>query len=378
MKILVLLLAALPLCGQFRYTWPFWGLDATSANNDLNTSASGGYSQSWVELGFVPSYSKTLSKVRFNVGTVVGTLGSSDVCVALYSDSSGAPGTATETRCTVTTTPTAAAWVEATGFTTALTRNTYYHLVFLNANSAPTSNYYRITALTLGDGNAAGSGLTTVGGGYRYQTSTTSGSSWSASSRAPGVVVEYDEGTREGFPFKAATTLQIYGTRKAGTEITIQPGGPHLAIRGVLASVAKTGSPTSLKLSVLRGTGNSRTAICTTGGSIAGAQMSTTRHSVMMWCDEGRVVLAPGETVAIVGETTNTSDSSSNRTNFGLLQFWSADYSLVSTGYTLKSILSTDGGSTWATTDYEFANLAFIGDDGRPYQVVSGGTAITQ
>lgn len=378
MRLALMILAALPLCGQFRYSWPFTVVDSVSSNNDLNGTASGGYAQTWVDIGFLSQHSKTLSKVRFNVGTVVGTLTSADVCAALYSDSSGLPGTATETRCTVTTTPTGAAWVEVTGFTTALTRNTYYHMLLLNAHTTPTTNYYRVTSFIPGDASTGASGVTSIGGGYRYQTSANGGSTWTAAVRMPGIVLEYSDGTKEGFPFKAVSTLQIYGTRKGGTEITIQPGGPHLAFRGVLASVAKTGSPTSLKLSVLKGTGNSRTAICTQSGSIAGGLMSTTRHMVMMFCDEGRVLVAPGDTIAIVGETTNTSDASTNRTNFGLMQFWSADSSLVSTGYTLKSILSTDSGSTWSTTSDEFANLSLILDDGRPFQIVSGGAVISQ
>lgn len=370
----ILLLALLPLAafGQFRYSWPFTTLDNAGANTDLNSAASGGYSQTWVDIGFVASASKTLSKVRFNVAAVTGTLGASDVCIALYNDATnGDPGTVIETRCTVTSTPTGAAWVEVTGFTTALTQNTIYHLVLLNANATPTTNFFRTNSLTVGDGAAGASGSNLVAG-YQLQTSTNASGSWTANTRLPGCVVEYSDGTREGFPYKGISTLQIYGTRKGGLEITIAPNGSHLAFRGILASVAKTGSPTSLKLSVLKGTGNSRTAICTATGSIAGSLISTTRHMVIAWCAEGRVLVAPGDTIAIVGETTNTADSSSNRTNLGIIQFWSQDSDLVG----LRSVLFD--GSTWTTTDHEMAQMSLILDGTRPLQSISGGFAITQ
>lgn len=378
LRILLLAAVTLPLCAQFRYSWPFSTLESTGSTTTFDSAASGGYSQTWFDVGFLPAASKTLSKVRFNVSGVTGTLATNDICIALYADAtSGDPGPVIETRCTVTSTPTGAAWVEVTGFTTALTQNTPYHLVVLNADAAPTTNFFQTNSLTTTNG-ALGANGWNLNGGYQLQTSTNGGLSWTAAQRLPGYVIEYSDGTREGFAYKSATTMQIYGTRKGGLEITIAPNGPHLAFRGIIASVAKTGSPTSLKLSVLKGTGNSRTAICTPTGNIAGALMGTGRHTVLAWCAEGRVLVSPGDTISIVGETTNTSDASTNRTNFGIVQLWSQDSDLMSTGYRLRSVFSTDGGSTWSTTSDEFAQLALILDDTRPLQSISGGFAITQ
>lgn len=201
---------------------------------------------------FVPLDALTLNNVRFFVSAVSGSLGASDISVDLVDFPAGAitattaPNAAIETRATVTTTPTGAAWVEVTGFTTALTAGKVYGIVIKNANGTPASNNFTVRWLT--DISTRITGTSAIG--WRKASSTDSGSTYGSSvTQVGGVRLEFSDTSVCGIPVSdISNTLAgdgIYSGRELGVKFTT-PADAKLRVKAVTARVHITGTPTGL------------------------------------------------------------------------------------------------------------------------------------
>ena len=206
----------------------------------------------WGGFSFVPRFSdtsKTLNKVLFRIATVVGVLGSGDISCALYSqDSAGKPASQIEVSTTVSSTPTGAAWVEVSGFSSAVTRGERYYLVFRNLNATPSSNYFSIAY----QGNTGGNNGFALGVlhylGWSKVHSTDSGVTWGNSSTInTNFRLEYSDGTFEGMANRGCAYVAgtaIYGSgRKSGGIFTSL--NATMNVIGIAMTVGKLNNPST-------------------------------------------------------------------------------------------------------------------------------------
>lgn len=171
------------------------GLLTSDSNNPSTGTLAISASTTRLLLTWLQEDAQTLSKLKIFVSAVGGTLAATDMSFDLVDFAAGAisstttPNAAIETRTSVTTTPTGAAWVEATGFTTALTAGKKYGVVIKNANASPGTNNFTVRWTTgIADGSIPGSGAI----GWHKAHSTDSGSTY-------GTGVQYVSGLRLEF-----------------------------------------------------------------------------------------------------------------------------------------------------------------------------------
>ena len=198
--------------------------------------------------GFRPVASKTLDSVRVYFSVYTGTLAGSDLECALYSDSSGSPGSSIEAR-TGSATPAVGVY-DFTGFTTALTADTQYWLVFRNTHASPGSNTVTIRAGGTDSGPLGYGSVSSVLGSV-WKTSTDSGSSWSAGNRNTcGFRLKYSDSSYGGLMVtnqvaasSMSTTYRQYGKRAVGAKFTT-PASARWSVRFAGLAMNKIGSPT--------------------------------------------------------------------------------------------------------------------------------------
>jgi hypothetical protein len=324
-------------------------------------------------MAFIPNFTdatKALSKILFYIQSVTGTLGANDIVCDIYDDSAtGVPGSSLESRNTVTTTPTSALWVEATGFTVTLTRGVRYWLVVRNANASPASNYFTVRSLSA---NAILSQLFCAHSiwGWSRVISTDSGSTWgSPLSSSVNIRLQYADSTYQGQPLSDQTTLvgKVYAGRKSGVYFTTPPN-VKLSIASIAMAIAKAGTPTvGAQFEVY----DNVTLIGTTDVIPLKSISSGYAHVAHL---TSPVTLPVGGIVRIVLAEPSNADSSSN--------YWQTQGYVIENSAASKALLPFGGiqktyydGSSWAQTDTEAPAFWMTGNTSGEFLSQGGLTA---
>lgn len=337
-----------------------------SATFALNGAASAGYSVNWLAYAFISLLGGTVSKIRVYANAVNGTLAAGDLVCDLYSDSAGFPSSSLQSSSTVTTVPTGAAWVEFTGFSTALTVGTTYWIVLRNADSAPTTNYptyINFTTLAM-LGSTADPGYSA----NLVYTSTNSGGAWTRTLAAGAFVIDYGSGDIEGIPLQSITTSdpQIYASREGGIKFTT-PANSGLNVIGVAGVLTKNGTPTGdLRYRIYSGSGSSPTLLGTTV-TRPPASINTSRTPKPLYFSS--VINIPASTIirVVASETTQT-DTSGNRYHLEQFVLSSTDTGILVPYTTQPELtLSTDGGATFTDTANRWPGIWLILDGNAPF-----------
>lgn len=290
------------------------GFTPNTPSNGANTRALNA-ANTWIAYGFVPSESKTVSKVKLFNSAVTGILTAASQSGTVYSDTGGTgPNAVIEARTSYTTDPpTAGTWIEFNGFTgtSALTAGTQYWFVARNNNGTPASNFptYSYGDTNTGCAPTFGSGIAY---GWHVRISTDGGSTWAASTAANicGIRIEYSDGSFEGTPFQAfgstAQASSVFANREVGNVFT-SFANSSMNVRGIAFYLSKTGTPTGL----LRFRLYNNTTLLGTTNSIAVSNVSAN-----MWIPAyfTSVIAIPANTAnirAVISETTQ-SDTNTN------------------------------------------------------------------
>ncbi len=217
---------------------------ATFQNNSVNN---------WFALSFMPYSSKTLNTVRAYVSAVAGTLAGTDITCDLYDSTgtNGGPGASVEAGKVPSATITAAGFYTWIGFTTALTTNTVYWLVWKNVNATQASNnctFRYVASLYLGAGYLMGSNASALRLAWGTATSTNAGSTYSRSGGQGCLRVGYSDSTYDGVTANNATAPasgdRVYSTRESGVKFT-SPSNAILNVCGIsMMYAAVTSTPT--------------------------------------------------------------------------------------------------------------------------------------
>lgn len=318
---------------------------------------------------FVASESKTLSKVKFYVSAVAGTLGGSDIVAELWSMPTGSIGSTTgpssllESRATVTATPTGAAWVEVTGFTgsSALTAGVQYAILIKNANGTPGTNYPTLRY-------TSGSYVYLIGqswNGWTKKHTTDGGSTWTGGAASiVGVRLEMSTGELWGSGIETggatAVGVGVYSSRELGALFTT-PSQVKLRVAGMGAYVTATGSPTGFP----RGRLYAGTSLLATTGD---SKQYVSTSTLQMWFSSVQELAAGTAHRVALGESTQ-SDASGNR--FNLHEFTienaAASKALLPFGSWVRTYYD---GSSWTDTDTGAPAIWLILDSDRPFGVV--------
>lgn len=367
-------------------SWPPAVSDVLTSSFPLSGSASGGYSQSQFAFGFIAAAGRQLSKVHVQISGVTGTLGSSDFCAALAADNSAKPGSDIESRCTTDASVTAAGTVSVNGFTSTstVTAGTAYHIMVRNANSSPTSNYWSILALVLNadsHGSFSNSNAGTMGG-VTYNSTTDGGSTWSKAPRTACLMLEWTDGTIEGWPCSnvTSTALQIYADREGGIKFL----SPNFVTKAVGAGcwMSKTSTPSAnVRFNVYVGastTAASRPLLASTYYVASNLISSSRAHTVGYFTTP--VVVPANSWITVAADEDTNADSSSARYNVSTVQLMTnyAQYWWRWSGTSPLSTYRTTTSGDWTDTDKEFGTCYLILDPAQPFLFPSGGFATIQ
>jgi hypothetical protein len=323
----------------------------------------------WLGISFIaPPGGPTLNKVLVYASAVNGApLTDAKLQCEIYSDTAGVPDSSLATTTTVTAKPAAAAWVEFTGFTLALTGGVQYWIVLKNIEADPTTKF--ITYKT----HATVSGLYCPYGPLMSVMTADSGTAWATDARygVGGFRLEYSDGGFSGYPIYDATsgsvTYGIYDDREHGVLFTT-PASGQLVVAGAIANVKKQGSPGyGIKFRLYKGT-----TLVDTSKEVFGGNIQSTLHAMAMFTAQ-RVLDANTAyrlTVMHTGSAGNTSnyyaltfaslhDAAASRA-LGPLKGWQGTYTTDSTGTPpsfsevttvvpcISLLLDTDGGEIYA------------------------------
>jgi hypothetical protein len=238
------------------------GFTPNTPSNGANTRALSA-ANTWIAYGFVPSESKTVSKIKVFTSAATGVLTAAGISGTVYSDTGGTgPNAVIEARTSYTPDPpTAGNWQEFTGFTgtSALTAGVQYWFVVRNNVGTPASNF---PTYSYGDANTGcaptfGSGIAY---GWHVRISTDGGATWAASTAANvcGIRIEYSDGSFDGTPFQAfgstAAASSVFANREVGNVFNWFANS-SMKVRGIAFYVSKTGTPTqALRFRLYNGT----------------------------------------------------------------------------------------------------------------------------
>jgi len=312
-----------------------------------------------------------------NKGSSTLQIATDSGCSSLVTDfSGGATGThlmrkVLQTTTTVTSTPTGAAWVEATGFSSAMTTGATYALLIRNMNSTPASNYFTIMVPYAPMGAAVLTTGTIFGLGWNYSTTWGSGAAYFSWYGAVGYRLEYSDGTFEGCPLESvATSDYIAGSNLVGARY-VAPAGVAPRIKCVAVAVATNSTPAAdMVLKVYTGADGSETLAATSSswGQIYVA--SSTSTVPRMVCFSSAIAVPAGGVVRVMGSSTGSSGSYGYLLSKVAIQNSSGSKALVYGG----AKYATYNGSAWTYTDTAFVPMAFVLDPSQPYSA-GGGSA---
>jgi len=339
----------------------------------------------YLVFGFKPRFTeatKQISKIIVRCSGVTGTLDSDDLVAEVWgATSAGLPNSSNvlETRNTVTATPTGAAFVEFTGFTSAATvsKNVQYHVVLKNAAAVPGTNYPSITWFpeqTSGSRVSLGNLYSTsIQNGWGKCHTTDGATLLSAVAATVGIRIQYSDGTFEGFVTSGTSNgVSLYSTtdRLDGAKFTYPATWPKARVREVAFSNAKSGSPTgNLKYRIYQGT----TLLGTTVGNAPG--VVTITNWLPDWFDTV-VEMEPGVEYAVLAYN----DADDNSSNFHRLKYVLVDSDNTALYCTIpggcKRVSTTTGIANLAETSAAVPIFALLLDSiNGEFSVSSGGGA---
>jgi len=347
------------------------GILCSSAQVPTATAMGTNAAATYAAFSFSPSGNKTLNAVRVYVSTVNGAPASGDIVADLWAANAGngQPYSLSqiETGKLPTATISAPGYYDFNGFTTALTANTLYWIVFRNLNATPASINVQFRYVSgLVTGLQGGTGL--FAGAWAAGSSSNSGSNWSVNTGRVGIRVAYSDGTYDGFPVNnvaaAGVGVGIYGAREAGMVFT---SPPHTALRvsgvGIYLN-GRTGTPSGL-FRVGLWTGS--TPINLGYASIPGAGSGVS--GMVSGFFSSSVIIPPNTTVRVTGGEESNADASTARYN--LLQ---CDYNATANSIALLPFQGTPNttyfdGSGWTqgTLGQTFYPFAVILDSADPF-----------
>lgn len=322
----------------------------------------------WYGLSFTPSEDKTLSKVKFYVTAVSGTLAATDVRCDVYDSSTGSPGTSQANTTTVTSTPTGAGWVECTGFSYALTAGKLYWIVIKNMNGTPASNNFTVQSFA-----GAFSGTMDAHSAHNpwSRKTTTDGSTWgtTTSTGVGGMRLEYSDGSMDGLPIQTTANTAVgdgvYSGRMVGSYFTM-PTNASVNVRCVAMYIIKgAGSPTGYPVFKLY-SGTSSPTLMATSANIGTASTDFTNGGIHYGCFSSSQNLVGGTVYRVVLAETTQSDASSARYNTTIVTIENSAGSKALTlfGSTQKTYYD---GATWTETDTDYAPFGLILDTDTPF-----------
>lgn len=323
----------------------------------------------WLGISFVaPPGGVTLSKVLVYASAVGGApLTDAKLQCEIYDDAAGVPNASQATTTTVTAKPAAAAWVEFTGFTLALTGGVQYWIVLKNIEADPAAK--NITYKT----HAYGTKFYGIYGPTTSVMTINSGGAWATDLRSSivGFRLEFSDGGFSGYPIYDASsgsvTYGIYDDREHGALFTT-PASGQLVVAGAMANIKIQGSPgNGVKFRLYKGT-----TLVDTSKEVFDQNIQSTLHAMAMFTAQ-RVLDANTAyrlTVMHTGSAGNTSnyyaltfaslhDAAASRA-LGPLKGWQGTYTTDSTGTPpsfsevttvvpcISLLLDTDGGEIYA------------------------------
>lgn len=362
---------ALGAQNRFPYNcgWPAWNYSTSSFA--LNLSASGGFSQRWAAIGFVPAKTRTLNTVRFPFVSVTGSPVAADISLSLCSSSSGVPGSVIETQ-NLSANPTSGFGNSFTGFTTACTQNQQYWLVMKNANAAPTTNY--VTLQGVGGMPLMTPGPSNIMAGWSLMNSANSGTSWTMNASMP-CRLGWSDGTYDGIPaYATANGDLVYSSRESGVQLTT-PANVILNVVGAAMFLQTSGTPSAgPRFNLYSGASpslmndQSSNAARTAPGLV---QISTISPFFCAYFSD--IVQVPASTVLTLtlGEGTN-SDTSTNRYFSRLVTFDTDTNSLPLIPFGAQQAFYD--GSSWTYTAGSTYPFALILDSTTPVAAGGGGS----
>lgn len=346
------------------------GVSPSGVGSSSSTALS--LAATYLAYSFVTSESgKTLSKVHFYPSSVTGSLAGTDVVCEIYADSAGAPtGAALATSTTLSAAIVAATWNSSSGFSLALTQGTQYWAVFHNANATPATNFP--TLRFIAGAPRGNSSFTAIETGWAKKLSTDSGATWAGSSQteAGGWMLEYDDGTFEGFPTNdiaaGAVGVGVYGTRESGVLFTMHPSG-GLSVRSVGMIVTKTSSPTgTARAKIYEGT-----TLVATSLDIPITSLTGSNYYAFLFASP--VTMTASTAYRVVLAESTQADASANRYNV-------YEYTVKNTAgaKALGPLLGTwqrtyYDGSVWTETDTAWPVIALLLDSDAPFVAASSG-----
>lgn len=263
--------------GQMSIGFP---VDASGgpSNNNLSTATS------YSAFGFITNGAETLSEVTVYYSGTTGTPTAAGSVCELHADNSGDPAVASTETKTLAGAPSGAGAQTWTGFTTAITANTYYWIVFKNATATPASNFQTLQyfqnqpATSKTSSNFSITGANTAGG-FVYK-STTDGTTYSSGGNNPlpafGIKLKFSSGRYLGYLITDGsqdTGSTVYATRRWGAKFTIPSTWPTINLGGASMQISNTGTkPASgLKYEIYSGSSTtpSLVANCTSASRAA-------------------------------------------------------------------------------------------------------------
>lgn len=204
-------------------------------------------STTWFAVAFTPDSGRTLNAIRQYISAIAGALASTDITCDLYDSTGtgGIPGATIETGKLPTATITAAGWYDFTGFSTVLTANTQYWLVFKNVTAVAATNnctFRLVNSVRLPWSTGDGSRLM-----WGAASSVNSGTSWTQTPGRLATRIAYADGY-DGIPVSNAVAAAVgdgvYATRESGVKFTsplnsvLRVVGAAFYIGGLTASPA--------------------------------------------------------------------------------------------------------------------------------------------
>ena len=300
-------------------------------------------------ISFIPTQTITLAKVNFSAASITG----SPTCtVRIETDSSGRPsGTLAWGSATATGVSVSSGWQSeiALGATGTLTKGTLYHLVILNDNGSPASNYFSV-----GDQGGADDSATA---GYSYMlammnfTSSYNGSTWSTRNAGLFMLVSNDATPiRIGQPFDSSNLFTMGSGTYYGHKFLSRVSG---TLGGVLIGHLPNGTPNL----VVKLYDVSDTLLGTATWANTESTIVTGRSTFALFFDSASPTLAYGSTYRIVlNDSTGT-----DRIDYATAPSSPVDYRQVSPF--AQDFQWTQGNTgSWTDTPGKFMMLALIMD----------------
>lgn len=326
--------------------------------------------------GFMLSDAKTISSVRLYCASKTGTPASTDIHVMLMaSDTDGFPvASATEDR-TLTTTPSCPGWIDATGFSTALSPHTQYWIVTSNSHGTPGSNYLTLNRISMEAMFSFGSaGIGGSAWGWNKAFSSDSGVTYAAGNSSgtwSGMRICFSDGTCAGFPAQDRTkeATEAYGTREVGAYFVVPSDGPSLRVRGVSMTVSWIGTAPTGGFHYRIRTG-STPGSATSTQTVARANAITAGSTVHPAYFSSPVVLAPGDVVRLTVHAVSDGGSSGNA--------WQVNRYAVDTDASSQALIpysarmTSYNGSAWTEDSGKVIPFTLLLDSNDPYDVAAG------